>query len=436
VKAIAQKSLENFFVRIFGQIVSFCVGIAIARLLGPAGKGVYAYVATTMGLIVTLALGQSSAFAYQLAKCRQPTRVVYRAMLQTIAIFCIPIAGALAAIALTLPSQHVLLAAVASLPFALYMSFANGFFLASSDVRSSNLQALTQGIVLLAAVPLLFLHSGLYGVLAIWFASYLIAASFSALRLRRYLAADAAVPTQNYPFKAQFAFGIKTTLNALLEELNMRVDMYLVLIMISARALGIYSIGIGMAALLWQLSRPIATAAFGRIGSTDEKEAAALTAQCMRHSFAFVMLAAIAAFVVGPFLVVLVYGHQFAEAGVVLRLLLPGIVAYCLMPLLATFYSQQLGRPQVTLVLSAISTVVCAAVTAAFIPRFGMAAGALASSVSYIVAVAIGAALFIRRTGVSPLQMIVLTREDLRAYARLFAGVAARIGRVTEVLVR
>jgi O-antigen/teichoic acid export membrane protein len=435
MKAIAQKSLENFFVRIFGQVVALCVGIAIARLLGPVGKGVYAYVATTMGLIVTLALGQGSAFAYQLAKGGQPTRVVYRAMLQTVAIFTIPLAGVLIAIAFAVRGQHVLVAAALALPFALYMSFANGFFLASSDVRSSNLQALVSGAVLLFAIPLLFLHGGLYGVLAIWFVSYAAAAGFSTLRLRRYLAADKARPSE-YPFKAQFVFGIKTTLNALVEELNMRVDIYLVLIMIGARALGIYSLGIGMASLLWQLSRPISTAAFGRIGSTDEKEAAALTVQCMRHSFAFVLLAAVVAFIAGPYLIVLVYGPQFAEAGLVLRLLLPGIVAYCLMPLLATFYSQQLGRPEVTLVLSAISTVVCAAVTAAFIPRYGMAAGAVASSLSYMIAVAIGAALFIRRTGVSPLSMIVLTREDIRAYARLVAGLAARIGRVTEVLVR
>jgi O-antigen/teichoic acid export membrane protein len=436
MKAIAQKSLENFFVRILGQIVTLCVGVAIARLLGPAGKGVYSYVTTTMVLIVTLAAGQGSAFAYQLAKCKQPARVVYRAMLRTLAIFSIPIGVVLAAVAFTLPSLHVLLATVASLPFALYMSFANGFFLAASDVRSSNLQTLTQSGVLLAAIPLLFVHGGLYGVLTIWFASYAIASVFSTLRLRRYLAADTTPAPSDYPFKSQFAFGIKTTLNALVEELNLRIDMYLVLMMISARALGIYSIGIGLAGMLWQLSRPISTAAFGRIGSTEENEAAALTAQCMRHSFAFVLVAAVAAFFAGPYLIVLVYGAQFAEAGTVLRLLLPGIVGYCLMPLIATFYSQQLGRPTVTLVLSAISTVVCAAVTAAFIPRYGMAAGAVASSVSYLVAVAIGAAMFVRRTGISPFRTFVLTRDDLRAYGRLFAGVAARIGRVTEVLVR
>lgn len=436
MKAIAQKSLENFLVRIFGQIVALCVGIAIARLLGPTGKGVYAYAATTLGLIATVALGQSSAFAYQLSKVRQPPRVVYRAMLQTIAIFSIPIVGALIAIALALPSQRVLLVAALCLPFSLYMSFANGFFLAASDVRSSNLQAITQGAVLLAAIPLLFFHGGLYGVLAVWFVSYVVAAAFSALRLRKYRSPAAGAAPSAYSFKAQFTFGLKTTANALVEELNMRVALYLVLIMISARALGIYSLGIGMATLLWQLSRPISTAAFGRIGSTDEKDAAALTAQCMRHSFAFVILAAIAAYAIGPFLIVLVYGQRFAEAGLVLRLLLPGIVAYCLMPLIATFYTQQLGRPSVTLALSAVSTVVCAAVTAAFIPRYGMAAGAIASSISYVVAVGIGIAMFVRRTGISPLQIFVLTREDIRGYARLLASVKARIGRVTEVLVR
>jgi O-antigen/teichoic acid export membrane protein len=179
--------------------------------------------------------------------------------------------------------------------------------------------------------------------------------------------------------------------------------------------------------LLWQLSRPLATAAFGRIGSSDEGEAAALTARCIRHSFAFVTAASIVAFFIGPTLITLIYGSQFAAAGTVLRLLLPGIIAYCIMPFLATFYIQQLGRPSIPLLLSTISTVVCAGFTWAFIPRYGMGAGAAATSASYVTAVGIATVLFCRRTGMNFTELFALNRDDMKQYMRLLTGLSNRI---------
>lgn len=416
--SIARKSAENFAVRVFAQVSTLVVGIVIARVLGPGGKGLYSYVTSILTLVTALALGQSSAFAYQLGKQNQPPRVVYAALLRTVAIFAVPMAAGFAIAATVAPSQRLLFAAAASAPLALYAAFANGFFLSASDVRSSNLQNLLMSIISLSAIPLLLVHRALVTVLVVWVASYAAAALFARVRLRRYTRVDKA-STIPYSFASQFWFGLKTSMNTLVEELNLRVDMFIILGMLGPRSLGIYSLGIGAAALLWQLSRPIATAAFGRIGSSNEPDAATLTARCMRHSLAFVGVAAVVSFFAAPHLIVLVYGEQFAPAGIVLQLMLPGIVAYCLMPLLATFFAQQLGKPGIPLWLSSVSTIVCAALTAAFIPRYGIAAGAVASSASYAVAVAIGGWLFVRRTRTSWLDLFVFKKEDAFEYSRL-----------------
>jgi O-antigen/teichoic acid export membrane protein len=435
VSAIAKKSLETFVVRGLSLASALVLGIVIARLLGPYGKGLYTYVIVVLTLMTTLAAGQGSAIAWQLVKGRQPPREVYAALLRTVAVFAIPTATVLIAIAVAVPSQRVLLPVAAALPFALYGALVNGFFLSASDVRSGNIQTLVLALVSLLSVPVLFLHGGLGGVLIVWVASYVAAAVTSIIRMRPYLAGPTAEKSE-YPFKQQLLFGIKTALNALVEELNIRIDIFLVLLILGAGALGVYSLGIGIASLLWQLSRPIATAAFGRIGSSSEADSAALTARCMRHSLAFVAAAAAIAFVVGPMLIVPIYGAPFAAAGNVLRMLLPGIVAYCLMPLLATFFTQQLGRPSIPLALSAISTVLCAAATAALLPRYGIIAGAAATSASYVTAVAIGAALFVRRTGISPIALFILNGDDVHRYVQLFTAAATRVRRLGHVSAR
>jgi O-antigen/teichoic acid export membrane protein len=435
MNSIARNSFEIFLVRAFNQATSIVIGIAIARLLGPAGKGLYTYVASAMTLVAMAAAGQGVAFAYQSAKRQRSAPVVHRAILRTTALFTVPIASALIIVAAVEPSQRLLLAVAAALPFVLYAGFSNSFFLSKSDVRSSNLKNIVQYLILVAVVPLLFFGGGLPALLATWIASQVGAALYALLRFRSYLHGEPP-RTDPYPFKAQLVFGLKASLNALVEELNLRIDVFIILAMLGARQVGIYSIGVGMASLLWLLNRPVTAAAFGRIASSDEKEAAALTARCMRHSLALIAPVSIVIVIVGPPLVTLVYGNAFAPSGIVLRLLSPGIIAYCLMPLLATFFVQQLGRPMIPLALSTVSTIICAVATVTFIPRYGIAAGAVASSLSYVTVVAIAATLFIRRTRMSAAQLFILNRDDLRQYSRLLGGVAARIGRLTEALVR
>jgi O-antigen/teichoic acid export membrane protein len=154
----------------------------------------------------------------------------------------------------------------------------------------------------------------------------------------------------------------------------------------------------------------------------------------MRHSFALVLACSVAVYVFGPPLVVLVYGPQFAGAGPVLRLLLPGIVAYSAMPVLAAFFSQQLGNPRVPLFFSTVSMLLCAVITAATLRHFGIRAGAIATSVSYITAFALAVTYFMRRTRLPIGRLFVLSFDDLQAYGRVArialtwpAGLAARL---------
>lgn len=426
--SLAQKSLENFIARIASQAFSIAGAIVIARMLGPSGKGIFSYAGSLIAMIQMANAGQSAAIAWQYGKQNRAPADLVRAMVRILGGIALPLVLVLAVCGAVIPGQTALIAVALALPFALFAQSATGFFLADSNVRLLNIQQLIIGVLtVIVYVPVLvFAHANLPTLFVIWIGGYAAGALYSALMLRRYARNKEGTPSGTV-VKEQLKYGGQISLNSAMQFLNFRIDVFLIMFMLGQTALGVYSIGIGIGELLWQLSRPMATASFGIIARGSESQAADATATCMRHSFALVLLGSIVVFFLAPPLVPIVYGKQFAEAGLVSRVLLPGIMAYSMMPTLATFFAQQLGQPRIPLIFSTVSTVLCGTITVLALPHFGIVGGALATSVSYVVAFAAAAAYFVHRTRIAPSRLFTLTRSDLRPYRSLIASTFAAL---------
>ncbi|MFN2448531.1 MAG: oligosaccharide flippase family protein [Candidatus Baltobacteraceae bacterium] len=426
---LARKSVENFAARIATQAFSIVGAIVVARTLGASGKGLFSYAGTVLAMLQMANAGQSAAIAWQYTQKNRSPMQLLRSMIAILSRIALPVALALVAVALFVPGQRALLAVAAALPFALFAQSATGFFFADSDVRMINLQQILIGVVSVAIyIPLLvFAHAGLNALLAVWIAGYVGGAIYTAIRLRSY-ARKTAGDDNAQVTREQLRYGSQVSLNSAVQFLNFRIDVFIIMFMLGNTALGVYSIGIGIGELLWQLSRPMATAAFGAIARGTESQAADATATCMRHSFLLVALASIAVFFIAPPLVPLVYGKAFAQAGLVARVLLPGIIAYSMMPTLATFFGQQLGKPKIPLVISTVSTLLCAGITILAVPSMGIVGGAVATSITYVLAFAAAAMYFMQRTRIAPLQLFKLTRRDLRPYRALLQYKPTRRG--------
>jgi O-antigen/teichoic acid export membrane protein len=426
MSTIAKKSVENFAARIAAQAFSIAGAIVIARMLGPAGKGVFSYAGTMLAMLQMVNAGQAAAISWQYAKKQRSPAALLRSMTVILGALAIPVAIALAIAGVLIPGQQALIAVACALPFALFAQSSTGFFLADGDVRMVNIQQIVIGVISVSIyIPLLVvLHAGLLVLFAIWVSSYVMGALYSAWALRRY-AANREGDDSASLVKEQLGYGAQIGLNSAVQFLNFRIDVFIIMFILGQTALGVYSIGIGIGELLWQLSRPMATAAFGVISRGSEAQAADATAACMRHSFVLVLIGSVLVFFLAPPLVPLVYGKQFAEAGVVARVLLPGIMAYSMMPTLTTFFAQQMGQPRLPLLFSSVSTVLCGALTVLTLPHFGIVGGAFATSVSYVVAFAAATAYFVQRTHIAPLRLFTLSRADLRPYKMLLASTLA-----------
>jgi O-antigen/teichoic acid export membrane protein len=423
MSSIAKKSFETFTVRVATQLLAAGGGIVVARTLLPAGKGEFAYAGTILGFALMMAVGHTRAVLWQYGKRDIPAGSVMRVMVFVVAAISVPLALVMAAIGALVPSQHSLLFVAAALPFAMFAQSAGGLFLADGDVRTLNIKELLPNVLApLVYVPIILLfYRSLWVVLAAWTGSYIVAAVYIAFALKRY---DRSVRPGNVRelAKEQLTFGSHAGLSSVLQYVDFRIDVFLVMFMLGSAALGIYSVGIAIGEFIWQLSSAMINPSLRDIGGKDFARAATVTAKCMRHSLVLVFTAAVCVGLLARELVPLVYGPAFSYAAVLTIALLPGIVAYSMMPALSAFFSQQLGRPRVPAYFSALSAAVCALITALTLPRFGLIAAALATSASYSAAFAAATIYFTRVSGLSIGRIFAYSAEDLRPYHSLLTG--------------
>jgi O-antigen/teichoic acid export membrane protein len=424
----SQKTFETFVVRLAAQAFTILMGVVVARALGPAGKGVFAYAITVLALLVTLSGGASAAISRQYGRLKRPSGVVYTGMMRFFVVVCIPIAAMLALAGL-LTHAPALIAAAAAFPFAYMNQVSLAFSLADGQVRWSNVQGLLIAIAMVVVLAILCyaLRLGVTAALIGWIAVYAVMSVYSVVKIAGYARDFGTREERSQVFREQTRFGFRVTFNQLLALLNYRIDIFIVLYLLGDASLGIYSVAIGMGQTLWNLSRPLAVTSYGRVTSGTPEEATRITVLCVRHALFTVGLASLLLFALGPLVVQLVYGAAFAPAGRALQWLLPGIVAYCVVPFFGQYFTLHLGKPGISTIVIATSTIVCGAFTFLLAPRIGIVAGAMGTSLSYVCALAICMAIFCRHTGVRFTQFVALEKADLRPYRVLMRSLFSSI---------
>jgi O-antigen/teichoic acid export membrane protein len=210
--------------------------------------------------------------------------------------------------------------------------------------------------------------------------------------------------------------------------LNYRVDLLLVISLDSREGAGIYSSAISAAEALWLFSSAIAMASFARVGRESREEAARLTATGVRHSFLVVVPAAIAASIIGPTFIELVFGAKYAAAAAPLRILCIGTAVFASQSLLSNYYTNQLGRPSIPLVLGLIALVLSVAGSLLLIPSYGAVGAAWATTISYAVTGFVSFALFLWLSNAHHSELWRIRRSDILSYFYLAGDILRRLG--------
>jgi O-antigen/teichoic acid export membrane protein len=208
-----------------------------------------------------------------------------------------------------------------------------------------------------------------------------------------------------------FGFAWRSHLGAVVQYLQHRTDVVLILWLLPIRDLGVYSLAIGLVELLWYVPQAVSQVLLPHIADATEAEANRMTSAFCRASVAVtallsLTLAALAGWAIPHLL------PAFTQAVPVIWILLPGTVVASIFKVLASDLNGR-GQPLKTVFPATAALLFSALGCWWALPRYGLMGAATVTSLSYF----LNAGLYLVRCARMPemdlRSMLVLKASDL-----------------------
>lgn len=197
-------------------------------------------------------------------------------------------------------------------------------------------------------------------------------------------------------------YGVRTSFAAALNTLNLRLDSLMLASLAGAYVTGQYALAVQFSEVVWLVPTAVGYVLFTAVAGAPAD--AHRTARVSRQTLTVALLGCLMA-VLG----VWVFGMcvpQYAPAVVAAVLLIPGTISFCVAKVIG---NDLLGRgmPHPHMWAAAAAGLVTVAGNLVFVPRFGMPAAAMVSSVAYSVYAAAIVQAFSKATGIGALSVAI-----------------------------
>ncbi len=386
---LARKVGETYATQIAVMALTLATTIISARLLGPAGRGLYAVAATIGAIGVQFGnLGLHASNTYFVAKDRQllPT-LLGNSLVNSVVIGG---GGALLAAAVFLfqpqlaPLHGTLLAlGLIWIPLGLAYLLMQNLLLGIHDIRAFNkiefsgkaLALLLVGTLAVARFP------NVVAVFGATMAALVLTLTWAFRRLRH---AGGAPRTSWALFRNNLGVGVRAYLVAVLAYLVLRIDLLMVQYMLGAKQSGYYSIASTMADYFVLFPMVVGAIVFPKLSASSDpaqklrtmKKTTAATAALL------IPLAGVAWLLARPF-VALMFGAAFLPAAQAFVWLLPGVVLLGV-ETVAVQYLNSYGYPVSVIAIWFMSVALNIALNFWAIPAYGIVGASAVSSITYV----------------------------------------------------
>ena len=216
-------------------------------------------------------------------------------------------------------------------------------------------------------------------------------------------------------------FGIRGYFANLAQFVTYRFDSFIVSYLLGMSALGIYAAAYTVAEMFSYLPSCLATVVFPATAASTIEEANWRTARVSRITFAFVVFASIIGAAVAPWIYPAILGSQFTYSVVLFWALLPGSIMLAGTKIIT---ADLLGRgfPQYASRASSCGMVAIVILDIFLIPRYGLMAAAVSSSVVYGCQAVYWVRCLVRVTGLNMSDLLVPALGDLNAITGLLSA--------------
>ena len=415
--------------RLTTYALGFLGSILIARALGPDGRGRYVLPLAILAIVFTLGnLGLEHAQIYLAGRSVSLDTLWANATLLGIVV-SLAVWGISAVTLLFVDGPAGipvawLLVVVVQLPLMLHILYWLNILQLAGRVRSGIAAGSAAAAIQTVTVVILYLGHALtpFLVLLLIGATNLITwATLLAIGVRSGLAS---LRTDRARLGEGLRFGLRAQMGIVFVFLLLRLDQVMVQRILGFDDLGVYSLAVTVAELLWLLSDPFAAALLPHQVAAEGDDDLRLSYATARLALLLVASAALVAWVTAPWVIRLVFGDAFEGAVWPFRLLLPGVVALAIQRPLAGVMLKR-GRPGLVSVFGAGALLLNVIWNLLLLPRIGVAAAASGSSLSYILLATAYVVATRGARGVGNLSLLP-RRADLVLLARGFRGSARR----------
>lgn len=373
----------------------------IARALGPDGKGILTLAVLTPNLLILLlGLGIGVANVYHTGTRQIPVPLLVRnsigiaLLISVVGAIVIGLLLATGWLTRLLPRVpvHITLLALLIFPLGLLSSYLHGVLQGQQQIFRLNTIMALQGVATLILTLLLVmgLHMGLRGgVLAyVGAATLTLTLTVNAVRRNDVRFTPAWQPDVLRP---SLAYGLKGYIANVLQFFNYRLDMFLINFFLGSAGVGIYSVSVALAELLWQLPNAVGFVIFPKSSATKPAQMNLFTPRVFRLTLALTALGGLGLALLGRFMILLIFGERFSAAYLPMLALLPGVILLGGGKVLINEIAGR-GYPHYNSISAGLGLIFTLILDLLLIPPYGVLGAAVASSLAY--AMVFGSAVF------------------------------------------
>jgi O-antigen/teichoic acid export membrane protein len=413
-----------FSVKIVSTAIGMATGILVARALGPAGKGSFTLITTFPALVFCLVhLGIADANVYFL---RRGTHQVSADIIRGNTLFFTGLISAFTVLVLLVLKRYICATFLSGLsegyfyiililiPFFIFETFGNSILVAFEKFKLLSAIDFFSRIFDTATVLLiLFVFKlGLVGVVLSFVSLFIIKC------MAYFFYGFWNQPVRRRPdpksMYSSITFGLKSHAQSLTGVLHYKVDIYILAIFLSTTEIGYYSVAVALVSMIFFIPDAIGHVMYPKVAGLKESEAHQFTAQACRNTIFITMLPAVVILIFGRFFIQLLYGQEFLPACNALYLLMPGTMTMCIYKILTRNFTSR-NRQQMTVFAGLLGLATNIGLNFLLIPRIGIEGASLATTISYSLTSFLLLFFFLRESGVSFRDSLVVKGSDVAA---------------------
>lgn len=432
-QAQKNKILRQFSLSLLTKIIRIVLRLLrngiLARVLGPADRGVFSLIISLPVLIMTVGnCGIANSSAYQVANATSSPRRLFRNINFTL----FAIGAALLLVSLFWVQQDWLVKDEVEkiLCYRWHIAFATVLVMYSvvnfnllnvlHRIVRYNLFSLFESLLPLLFFVILWWSFGVAPLLAAvysWFGSLVVIAILTCQGRGNCMKMRFDLDVQ----KELFRYGGRSYFDTLFAKLLLRIDFLFVSAMVGAEGLGYYAMATAAAELLLVVPESLGISLFSFLYKKGGLDKDATVATVLRLLFWAMIILALLFAVFGKILILFLFGRDYFPAYMPLLLLLPGLVAlgYSTPVRLALLGED---RPGTVSIITGTSLGLNIVFNLIFIPVWGISGAAIASSITYGFGAVALSVVFLRWFNLGLRDILLVRFADIRELAELLKG--------------